>query len=942
MAADCPDVNLIIDYASGAVTGAERDTLDRHVADCELCSRLVGELARAATAEANAATGAALMTTMPSASAPPRPLTAGSLVGRYVILQLVGWGGMGAVYRAYDPELERVVAVKLLRVAGRSGFTQARLLREARALAQLSDPNVIPVHDVGLEGDEVFIAMEYVDGATLRSWLAARKPTLQEIVAVFTAAGNGLAAAHRAGLIHRDFKPENVIIGDDGRIRVLDFGLARRHAGASHELAAELAGLADIDPAAGADIALSAAGAVVGTRKYMAPEQAHGQDVDERADQYSFCVTLAEAVGDMPRPRALQRLLARGSSEDPADRYDSLHQLLTALARIGRVRRNLVIAAALVALLGIGAVGLALLTRDDSRPAPLCVNIDRELAGIWDADVERAMVAFAEGGGDEAIAAADRIAGHLNRYAERWLALRTEACRATHVRGTQPEAVLDRRMQCLDRRRSELRALLGLLREMAVKGTTGGAADAILSLPGVDACSDGNALLEVTPLPADPTRREEIEALFQRLDRANAHFAMSQYQTGRALAGEVVAAARELPYPPLTANALYARARLERRDGDYHSAEKTLRETADAAARAHDDALIARAWIQLTMVLQDQGRLDDSELIITTATAAVARACCDEQLQASLWNAHAILAWNRYRHAEATAHLERALTHVVKLGAAGEAEVGRMLADLAAIKTDERKAGEAQRYSERAIEILARVHGPLHYETLRATHGLAVALFQQGQLDQAEELFTRVLDEGTRLTGADHPAVAQPLYQLGAIHAQRGDYVRARELHERALRLRERSLSDEHPLVAASLDEIAAMDEAEGRIVPARAALERSLAIRRRAYGESHTAVALSHHLLGALAHRRGDLDTALANYQLAYQAWPHSREVTDVGINDFAMGRALWEQGEQPGRAAELVRHAGQLFAAGGEGWRAEQATVEAWLASKKLTVDR
>ncbi|HTM19495.1 MAG TPA: serine/threonine-protein kinase, partial [Kofleriaceae bacterium] len=201
-------------------------------------------------------------------------LAAGSKVGRYVVLELIGGGGMGMIYKAYDPQLDRAVALKLMRPAAAESDPDAsnRVLREAQSLAKLQHPNIVAVHDAGLFGDQVFAAMEYVAGDTVSRWLKVEPRSAEEIVDVFRAAGRGLAAAHAAGLVHRDFKPDNVIVGTDGRVRVLDFGLAR--------------------PAGDA----AAGGPSAGTPAYMAPEQHDHRVADARSDQYSFCVALYEAV----------------------------------------------------------------------------------------------------------------------------------------------------------------------------------------------------------------------------------------------------------------------------------------------------------------------------------------------------------------------------------------------------------------------------------------------------------------------------------------------------------------------------------------------------------------------------------------------------------------------------------------------------------------------
>ncbi len=252
--------------------------------------------------------------TVPLHGEAPRPrdpsaeaLERGAAVGRYVILDRIGAGGMGVVYAAYDPELDRRVALKLLRTDRFAAPGHLRLLREAKALARLTHPNVVAVHDAGTFGDQVFVAMELVEGETLRQWLEAGARSWREVLDRLLAAGRGLAAAHAAGLVHRDFKPENVLLGRDGRVRVVDFGLAKALADAAEEPAA---------PDSGGELAspLTEWGAVLGTPAYMAPEQIRGIAADARSDQFSFCVALYEALyGERPFGKGPRETPSRGA-----------------------------------------------------------------------------------------------------------------------------------------------------------------------------------------------------------------------------------------------------------------------------------------------------------------------------------------------------------------------------------------------------------------------------------------------------------------------------------------------------------------------------------------------------------------------------------------------------------------------------------------------------
>jgi serine/threonine protein kinase len=284
-------------------------------------------------------------------------------IGRYTVLGPIGQGGMGLVLRALDPQLRREVAIKLLR-PGRGGLAeemQARMLREARAMAALSHPNVVPIYDIGEHASGLYIAMQFIAGANMSAWLRRERPPWRRVLGVFRAAGRGLAAAHAAGLVHRDFKPANVIVGDDGRVRVVDFGLARTF---DDDDAADDDGTSDDDGLG----SITRPGIIVGTPAYMAPEQFGGTPADARADQYGFCVALYEALyGRLPFtadsgrerannmrllvaakrtgrlapppkdtevPIALWDVIARGLQPDPAKRFAGMPDLLRELRRI--------------------------------------------------------------------------------------------------------------------------------------------------------------------------------------------------------------------------------------------------------------------------------------------------------------------------------------------------------------------------------------------------------------------------------------------------------------------------------------------------------------------------------------------------------------------------------------------------------------------------------
>jgi Tol biopolymer transport system component/tRNA A-37 threonylcarbamoyl transferase component Bud32 len=366
----CPAEEDIAAFVRGCIEASRRSVLEAHVAECATCRRLLSALARAAGSESPVADDSVAPTLPLGSGTRDTELPPGARFGRYLVLDWLGAGGMGVVYSAYDSDLNRKVALKVLRNDGIDQLpTRDLLLAEAQAMAQLAHPNVVTVFDVGSVDDRVFLAMELIEGQTLAGWLRASRRKPGEILAMFVAAGHGLAAAHAAGLIHRDFKPDNVLVGNDGRVCVTDFGLARPASPTTDSAARDPS-----DPAA----ARAPQTGLAGTLAYMAPEQYLRRSVDARADQFSFAVGLYEALygerpfasppvsGDPPAvttpplrgvPVALRQVLLRALRRDPDERYPSITELLAALTPPPRRARGLAVAA-IASLVG-AAIALA-------------------------------------------------------------------------------------------------------------------------------------------------------------------------------------------------------------------------------------------------------------------------------------------------------------------------------------------------------------------------------------------------------------------------------------------------------------------------------------------------------------------------------------------------------------------------------------------------------
>jgi predicted Ser/Thr protein kinase len=396
--------------------------------------------------------------TAPGPASPSETASLGATLGRYRLERELGAGGMGVVHAAFDPDLERRIALKVLRVSAPSLEAKDRLMREARAMARLSHPNVVTVHEVGTAHGRDFVAMELIHGETLADWLRAEKRPAAVVIDAFVAAGRGIAAAHAAGIVHRDFKPHNVLRSRDGRIVVTDFGLAREAEGAlpvglelTLPVGPATAGMAST-PSSLSGITMT--GSLLGTPAYMAPEQWNRGAVTPATDQFAYCVALWEALaGDRPYrgptlddlraqvalgpaaldasriPRRLRRILRRGLDPAPSGRWPSMDALLAQLVRAER-RPGIAIAIVVGTLVGAGALLLALRGRD--APVAACEPPARAVAAVWSPAIA-----------DPLRASHAAQVAVLDAALRDWQAARAQACGA-------PLSVQQAQLQCLD------------------------------------------------------------------------------------------------------------------------------------------------------------------------------------------------------------------------------------------------------------------------------------------------------------------------------------------------------------------------------------------------------------------------------------------------------------------------------------------------------------
>jgi serine/threonine protein kinase len=699
--------------------------------------------------------------------------------GRFISLGVIGRGGMGIVLRARDPELDRDVAIKLLgRSPAEGDHASGALQREAQAMAKLSHPNVVTVYEMGEVGGERFIAMELVEGTTLRKWLAADRPW-RDVLDALVACGRGLAAAHTAGLVHRDFKPENVLIGADGRPRVSDFGLVMTGVAVEGNL-----------------------GSVAGTPAYMAPEQWAGDEIDARADQFAFCVVAWEALfGERPypgetsnelranviagKPQAPARdrgaawvepILRRGLASDRDARWPSMSELLAALDR--RPRRRWPWAVGVLGVAGVAAALVAVARTPESDPCP---DPEARLQAIWDLETQhRLAAAFAKVNPALANETLARIVPDLDRYAARWREASRAACRATRVDGTQSAELLDRRMLCLDRRRDELATVTsGLLAADRERVAT--AVDTVGSLGDLDQCANREMLLALAP-PTDSAQRTRVDELEAEVRASEASRFTSKPAERQARAAAAVTAARGVGYLPLTVRALEESYGAALDNSDDVAAEAALRELAQRAAEAHDDVLAARAWTNAISLLARKKRFAEAKTLEPVAEAAVARAGSTPALRYGLTAAIGVRRMHNQELAPGIAALQTALE--LATTDAQRAEARQVLAQATMMKDGPK---HALPLAEQSLAATEKAYGPTHPRTAARLHLVAQLQTSAGDLVRAHEAETRAIAIREAYLGVDHLEVASSLHTLGNIASRRGDHPAARKAWERAI-----------------------------------------------------------------------------------------------------------------------------------------------------------
>ncbi len=880
------------------------------------------------------------------------PFEQGEVLGRYVTLDTLGSGGMGIVLSAYDSKLDRRVALKLLHPHTRTDpENHARLIREAQALAKLSHPGVVAVYDVGEVRGQVFIAMEFIDGPNLRRWTHEAKRSAAEVIAVFRDAARGLIAAHDAGIVHRDFKPDNVLIGPGGRAHVTDFGLAlESYAAVPSQNESSRAGSST------ASSRLTETGMVMGTPAYMPVEQHAGKPTDHRSDQFSFCVSFYEALygvrpfcgangtelcqsikrGQIPPPppgvsvpRRVHRAILKGLALKPESRHASMRELLRAITAPTRNRRTWVLGGIVGLCVGAGAVASAEPTQ---RP---CSSFQRTIEEVYGSQQRSEIrAAFKSTKLPHADASFESTARTLDAFTKDWAAVAADACLATE-RGETSEHMLDLRMNCLNRARSRLSATIEVLRQANKEVVQQGVALAS-SQDELELCSDLDALQRTTVLPTDAAEADEATALFAALDRVEAMRSAGKKEEAKMLFADYEPRLAKSSFPPVVAYAGWIRGRLLGTDnnaaaamehfkrayvvslengmdglaattassiGFYASEFRVDLEQADhylqiagalakASGSAHVQAAVAGNLVALRI---RQSRFDEA---LEAARSGLALAQSPKTPR-PLVVAYAHLALARVlRHRDgprsAIPSILEARDYVLEeLGSTHPVLVG-IYSEQASVAREIGNYDDAFVHANAALEQARAAFGEGSLDEAYELANVATVAGSLGRKREALDMLARVDEVFARAQGETHPSRAGVMNNRAVIFTELSDWDGAEAAFAGALHIAETNADGPDAMSATLLRNLALVciykDDLSKAADYAQTALTQGLAV----HGESHMETGMTHVVLGRIALGQKDFASARASIQRAVEIGHDS--TSETASYDFYLARALVE----------------------------------------------
>ncbi len=784
-----------------------------------------------------------LIAAAPSAREPGADIRVGSFAdGAFEIERRLGAGGMGVVYLARDTQLDRQVAIKLPRMHGGAAEIE-RMRREAAAMARLSHPDVVRVYEVVTADNALFIVMEYMAGGTLHDWLDATKRPWHEVVDMFSAVGEGLAAAHVADIAHRDFKPDNVFIAEDGRPCVADFGLARGIGGAPEvaDPGRESSGAIVLDAK------LTQTGATLGTPRYMAPEQFNNKPVDARADQFAFCVALYEAVygqhpfggdsieelresiskgtlrappADRRVPKRIARILARGLRVDADERYPTMRALLFVLGRARTGWRKPTTYAA-VALTTVALAGAAVwISRPAAKPAEQpCQGGAERIDSAWGKTSKARAKAGLNASG---VGIAGEIWGalepRLDRYRERWVRTYAEVCRATEITKERSEAALDSAMMCLNQARTQLSTLTDIFGK-ADKQVARRAVRSVDALPEPEACKLHAVLSVRSPRRLQPKQAKLVRDVTDETSRLRALSSVGKYDEAIKVANALVDRARDIDFTPTLAEALHNRGLVLRlRRGYSKQAVKDLEEALNVAYAAGHDNIVASAASELTVLAGNSGQVKQATRWFKMGLAAVKRMKATPRVQSALHCSY-VTALSQGRDfkrtlsfAERCLKLSKEAFGSTSLGAA----IGHINMGLAYLRAG--KYSEAAGQFTTSKTMIEAANQTLRREYPNTLSHLATAQTRLGKFGDAEKNFRAALAAHHKLGLGDSLSEATANANFAFLLNQRGKRKEALKRQERSLEIQRKLLPPNSAGLARAIGNLAIANAGNGKL----------------------------------------------------------------------------------------------------------------------------
>ncbi len=906
------------------------------------------------------------------------PLRRGDSVGRYTVLERIGAGGMGVVYAAFDPQLDRRVALKVMHPgtdASTDSGGRARLLREAQAMAKLSHLNVITVHDVGTFGERVFVAMEFIEGSTLRDWMDSER-SWPELVDAFVRAGRGLGAAHAAGLVHRDFKPDNVLMGQDGRVLVMDFGLARRttfRTGPIVDGLQELRAASSSGSGETRDLNLTRTGAMLGTPAYMAPEQHRGEHIGPHTDQFSFCVALYEGLyrerpfegasmaslainvldgkirpppRDSKVPSWLRAVVLRGLSVSPGDRHPSMDALLAELQRDPPQARH----PWLVAGIAVGIAGLIVAVYLGTRSNRLeaCKSSSHTIEEVWNAQRREAVRArFDAASAPYADASWLSITRALDQYAGAWTKVYDVRCTAdARARARRTPRFDDPGLLCLEDRKADLDLLLGqLATDEGVEASVLYAAKAVQSLPPPATCTAvGRNDDSDERLTAEPARRDKLDAVHALLGRGRVEVALGHLKAEEVL-GRAASRASAIEAPGLQSEALLLGARALLQRGDASEAESKLRESILLAAQTGRADIEAAAWtLTMDVVALRQGLYDEGRRVALGAQAAIARADDNPIARAALLSGLGKIAQAEGSYDMAHKQFAKVLQVQEETLPPGDVRKAETHAWIGAALEGMGADAAASSHHRESVAIREQVLGTSHPDVARSLLRLASSM--QGHLgpEPVEGTLVRarmLLDPTGAMSlsslpdaggepaipaavfdAIEHPVdLARCLDQLGTLQRSQEEFEQAAKLHARAVAMLERALGPMHRDVGYARLNLGLALADQRRHSEALGHLRRGLEVWTKTLPPRHPDLGYAHLDLANSLWATGQAESAREHYALALAVWEATmgEEHPLVAYALTGLGRTMLETAAPLDalsyleRALELRTHEGE-----------------------------